>query len=549
MTFNSMRNYTKAVDHTREVITAFEELSNHIKSAEIYSKNFAPAAERGFYDLYKIEADGVRNEFARVRTLVRDNPEQRLRMDSISAILDKQLDTLMVYNISELILKDEGWRLNDLFLLHDVINDGIEHENKLLEKRKQDLQQFTRLNSILSALFSIIAITLILATFFSHLASSKKRIWLEGFLESVLNTSKNGIISYKPIREQGIIKDLKIEFANQPIKDLMGINPEDIVGKELTSFRSWVREAGLLDRFINVASTGIQDEFEIYYNRNGIQRWLLIALAKRQDGLTATFHDITRIKQYEEELKKNILQLQHSNTELEQYAYAASHDLQEPLRKIRIFASQLKDNSSGLDEKGKFFLEKIMTSAARMSNLIRDILGFSSLKKESEFSKTDLNEIVRHCLQDLEMVIQQKNARIITEPLIEIEAIPLQMNQLFYNLLNNALKFAKADLQPEIRISSQLLKPHEVIQYQTLDAKLQYSEIIVTDNGIGFDNIFASQIFGLFKRLGNKQTYTGSGIGLALCRKVVENHKGIIFAHSREGQGASFHIILPVKQA
>jgi PAS domain S-box-containing protein len=550
MSFNSMREYTISVDHTREVITSLEELSNHFKSAEIYSEHYAPVGEQQFFGLFKQEGLEVRKEVADVQRLVNDNPEQKQRVDAIAGIINDQFDTIMIYNISELINKGQGWRLMQLFRLHDMINNAIEHENKLLEGRKKELLEFTKMNKVLSTLFSFIAIALILITFFSHLASSRKRLWLEGFLQSVLNTSKNGIISYKPISENGRITDFKIEFANKPIKELLGVNPEDVVGKRLSEFSSYVGEAGLLDRFIQVEETGIHDEFESHYATDGKDSWLFISLAKRQDGLTATFHDITKIKQYEEELKKNIVQLQHSNSELEQYAYAASHDLQEPLRKIRIFASQLKDTSSAhLDEKGIFFLDKIMSSAARMSNLIRDILGFSSLKKEHGFTTTKLEEIVNQCLQDLEMAIAQKNARVIVDPLPEIEAISLQMNQLFYNLVNNALKFSRPDVPPVIKIHSERLQAQDVMQYKTLNTKLEYCEITVSDNGIGFDNVFASQIFGLFKRLGNKQAYSGSGIGLALCRKVVENHNGIIFAHSHEGEGATFHIILPLKQA
>jgi PAS domain S-box-containing protein len=548
ISFNRMREYTVSVDHTREVISGFSELSNHFKSAEIFSEKYAPVGDHNFYDLYKEEGLKVNDDIAKLKVLTNDNPQQAARLDSIRNIISEQWQAVITYNIAELINQGEGKRLKELFNMHALINRGIEHEKALLEERKKDLGQFTRMNSVLSALFSFIAITIILVTFLSNLAAGRKRKWLEGFLESVLNTSKNGIVSYKPILENGKIIDLKVEFANQPIKDLLGINPEEVVGKQLSQFPSYVRQAGLLDRFIRAAETGEPDEFESYYNNQGIQRWIYISLAKRQDALTATFHDITRIKQAEEELKKNITQLQHSNSELEQYAYVASHDLQEPLRKIRIFASQMKDaTAEKLDEKSRFYLDKIISSAARMSNLIRDILGFSSLKKENTFTKTNLNEIIQHCIQDLEVVIAQKNAEIVTGQLHEVEAIALQMNQLFYNLINNALKFTKPGEKPIIKIHSEILKPHEVIQYKTLDPQLKYCEIVISDNGIGFDNAFASQIFGLFKRLGNKQTYGGSGIGLALCRKVVENHNGIIYAHSKEGEGANFHIILPLE--
>jgi two-component system CheB/CheR fusion protein len=183
-----------------------------------------------------------------------------------------------------------------------------------------------------------------------------------------------------------------------------------------------------------------------------------------------------------------------------------------------------------------------------MSNLITDILSFSSLRREPEFVTVDLNQVLKNIMIDLDLLIAQKNAKIISDKLPVIEAIPLQMHQLFYNLLNNALKFTNNELIPEISISSFHLPPAEIEKYPTLDPSLSYCKICVADNGIGFDPEFSEQIFGLFKRLGPKQASSGSGIGLALCRKVIGNHHGIIYADGKMNKGAVFHIILPTTQ-
>ena len=303
----------------------------------------------------------------------------------------------------------------------------------------------------------------------------------------------------------------------------------------------------MFDKYVQVIETGIPVEFETLYSRHQKQKYFLVSLAKLKDGVTASFHDITELKVYENELKENIRELERSNVELEQYAYAASHDLQEPLRKIRAFGSFLQDTqASKLDEKGQQQLKKIIDAAERMSSLIKDILSFSSIRKEELFTDTDLNAVLEGVLQDLDLVITQKQAIITHDTLPVIKAIPLQMNQLFYNMLNNSLKFARADRRPEILIKCRKLaedeKPNEAL------INTNYYEITISDNGIGFKQEYVDQIFGLFKRLNDKQYYPGSGIGLALCRKVVDNHHGSITASGRDNEGATFYIHLPEQQ-
>jgi signal transduction histidine kinase len=199
-----------------------------------------------------------------------------------------------------------------------------------------------------------------------------------------------------------------------------------------------------------------------------------------------------------------------------------------------------------LDEKGRQHLEKIIKSAERMSVLIKDILSFSSMRREEDFVETDLNKIIESSLSDFDLSITQRGAVIEKDNLPTIEAIPLQMSQLFYNLFNNSLKFAKQGQKPQIRITSSMVT-EEKRRTLNLTENTVYYEIIFSDNGIGFSQEYADQIFGLFKRLNDKQYYPGSGIGLALCKKVVENHNGLMYAKGKENGGASFFIYLPQK--
>lgn len=242
-------------------------------------------------------------------------------------------------------------------------------------------------------------------------------------------------------------------------------------------------------------------------------------------------------------------QLQRSNEDLAQYAHVASHDLQEPLRKIRMFSGMLKDRSGALPANDSL-VAKINQSAERMSLLIKDLLDYSRLLKTEELKKpVDLNEVLREVLVDFELKIQEQKARIEVGTMPVMEAVPLQMNQLFFNLIGNALKFSVPDRAPVIRLNATAMSPHEVNNYLPFAKPHQhYYHITISDNGIGFEDKYAQQIFEVFKRLHGRDVYPGSGIGLALCRRIVDNHRGHIFATSQPGAGTTFHLILPEKQ-
>jgi PAS domain S-box-containing protein len=226
-------------------------------------------------------------------------------------------------------------------------------------------------------------------------------------------------------------------------------------------------------------------------------------------------------------------ELKKSNAELEQYAYIASHDLQEPLRKIQNFTELLKDNLHDEQAAARYY-EKINTTAQRMSVLIKDVLNYSRLSQVDTLQETvDLNQVLQDIKTDFELTITQKKAVITADPLPVIKGDGQQLRQLFGNLISNSLKFT--DREPAIRITSQLV-----------NGPSPYVQIVFKDNGIGFDQQYAEQVFIAFKRLNNRQLYSGTGIGLALCKKIVERHGGTIRAESKPGEGTVFTITLPV---
>jgi PAS domain S-box-containing protein len=256
-----------------------------------------------------------------------------------------------------------------------------------------------------------------------------------------------------------------------------------------------------------------------------------------------------RIGERTRALNDAISQLERSNLELAQFAYVVTHDLQEPLRKVKTFTDRLMVKASAkLADDERIYLEKIKSSADRMSGLIKDVLNYSILTRSAEpFITTDLDRIARHVLMDFELLIAQKKAVIEIDPLPVIEAVHLQMNQLINNLVGNSLKFTSPEISPVIKISSSGVSMEETAKFHLLPDK-EYMKLSFADNGIGFSQEYAEQVFEIFQRLNGNDEYPGTGIGLALCKKIVVNHKGVIHAESIPGKGATFHIILPVKQ-
>lgn len=253
------------------------------------------------------------------------------------------------------------------------------------------------------------------------------------------------------------------------------------------------------------------------------------------------------VEQRSKELMAANKELESKNKELEQFSYAASHDMQEPLRKVQTFSGLLLErNGEQLDERGREYVNKMTAAVGRMKTLIEDLLLYSQQSTyEREYIPIDLNTIIESIKSDLEMVIEQKGAVIRVEKLPVISGDPTQTRQLFYNLVTNALKFAAPGATPHVTISARIIGEEIFKQKPHLDSSKTFVEISVSDNGIGFRQEYASQIFNLFKRLHAKSDYEGTGIGLSLCKKIVENHGGDIWAEGKEGGGATFKLLLP----
>ena len=296
-------------------------------------------------------------------------------------------------------------------------------------------------------------------------------------------------------------------------------------------------------------------EYRIRSSETGEYRWFLArALPIRdKDGAIVkwfgTFTDIHERKkiseQLEELVKERTNDLERSNDDLRQFAHIASHDLKEPLRKIQVFSGQLlHENQNNLTDRGKIYLEKMENAAGRMSKMIEGILNYSVISdKTQSFERVNLNEIIQGITEDLEIIIKQKNATIKYENLPEVNGIPVLMHQLFYNLVSNALKFSKDGSSPVVEISSrEFINGTDFLKGEK---NFKHVEIEIKDNGIGFQTSESEKIFDIFTRLNSREKFEGTGLGLALCKKIVHRHNGEIYARGMEGVGASFFVVLP----
>lgn len=351
-------------------------------------------------------------------------------------------------------------------------------------------------------------------------------------------------------------------FENQRLREIFDVTDGDDRGayvKVIHPDDLPLREAAYKKAFEN----GVL-EYEVRVrHRNQSFRWVKVkgSILFSENRVPVRLHgvvlDITEQKQFAEELSRQVAErteeltyanklLTRKNEELDQFAYVASHDLREPLRKILIFSNIIEERYA-VPEEVHSYLDKITAAAERMNGLIKSLLDFSRLSlPEERFSSTDLNQVLEQVKGDFEVLIEQKKAVINSTRLAVIQCIPLQLNQLFFNLIGNALKFSHPGIPPVVTITGELLTEKEQQQWAALKPESQYYKIVFSDNGIGFNQEYASKIFTIFQRLNERFQYSGYGIGLALCKKIADNHSGLIFANGQPRSGASFTVILPL---
>ncbi|WP_207493866.1 PAS domain-containing sensor histidine kinase [Aridibaculum aurantiacum] len=378
---------------------------------------------------------------------------------------------------------------------------------------------------------------------------SKELIQQKNLLDSILKHSPAGISVYTAIRNaEGVVVDFQCILANDAAQTYTGLSNEERYSKTVLEITPSLEGSPLHNMAITAVEEGKSFRTE-FYNEN-LQKWLELVVVKMYENhLINVFRDITPIKETQLQLEKHIDDLKRTNSNLEEFAYAASHDLQEPVRKMKIFTDRLKKSlEDQLDAEQEKYFERVEFAVSRMGSLIDDLLLFSFVTKGATFEdEVDLNRKVDLVLQDLELEVEETGAKITIDNLPTISAHKRQLQQLFQNLLTNALKYRKPGVPPEISISCSRLKGSETpVLMPAEHASKEFYKLQIKDNGIGFEEQYATEIFKLFSRL-HGNNYTGTGIGLSIVQKIVENHGGYIWAESKVGEGATFNILFPVE--
>jgi PAS domain S-box-containing protein len=363
------------------------------------------------------------------------------------------------------------------------------------------------------------------------------RSLFEANIDALMTTDPSGIITdiNKPMEAlTGCTRD---ELIGAPFKGYFTDPDRAEAGIKLVLSKKKVTNYELTARDRDGKETVVSYNATTFYDRD-----------RRLQGVFAAARDVTDRKRVEEKLKLYSDKLERSNRELQDFAQVASHDLQEPLRKILSFGDRLKTKASGsLDEDSQNYLQRMCNAAARMQTLITDLMAFSKVETKGQaFVRTDLGVIAKEVSADLETRIEQASGRVEIEALPVIDADPMQMRQLLQNLIGNSLKYYRVGVPPIVRIYSKTVP--KTTESTDEMAPRQLCEILVTDNGIGFDEKYLDRIFTVFQRLHKKGEYEGTGVGLAICRKIVDRHGGTITARSTPGQGTTFVVTMPVTQ-
>jgi PAS domain S-box-containing protein len=349
---------------------------------------------------------------------------------------------------------------------------------------------------------------------------------------TLINSSSLGIITYNASG--------KCISANESISRIIGASIEQLLKQNYNQIESW-KKTGLIESARQAVASGNETRCEIHtMSTFGKEIWLDCRLtpfnSNEEPYLLVSVDDISIPKQAELNMQVYAARLEQSNRDLQEFAYIASHDLQEPLRKVLAFGDRLdRKYKEVLDETGQDYLKRMRDASQRMQTLINDLLSFSRVSTRAQpFTDVDLNLLVQDVISDLENQIDRTQGKVEFNSMPTIDADPTQMHQLLQNLITNALKFHQDDVSPLIQVSAQIL-----------GSKCQ---ICVKDNGIGFEMQYLDRIFKPFQRLHGRQEYEGSGMGLAICRRIVERHAGEITAVSTPGEGSTFIVSLPIHQ-
>ena len=564
----SFINTAEWLSHTHRVLETHESMLRHLMEAESAARGYLITGDELMRDFFQQASAAGTSDGEALRLMLADQPEQRARLKNIQKRMARKLQALR--ELTELrdkegvasVLKRFSTtnQAGSMLELRSLMAEFEREEQRLLDKRSGRTNEIgvETMGTILLGAASTTALLLIAVALILRDIAARRRA--ETQLAQERNLLRNLIDA---IPDHIFVKDREGAYVLDNIAHRRFLNipdTEHLTGR--TMFDFFPKELAAIyhedDQSVLQSNHPILNREEPAVTANGDLIWLSTSKVPLRSmdgtqliGLVCVSANISERKLAEEKLRVFAAQLERSNAELRDFASVASHDLQEPLRKIQAFADRLRLKcGDALEEQGLDYLARMQNAAGRMQTLIQDLLTLSYVTSRAQpFSHVNLGEIIQGVLSDLELRIEQEGAKIEVGALPTIDADPVQMRQLFQNLLSNALKFHKPGHPPEVTVSARVLPAPEP---QTAGAGIGGGEdicqIVVADNGIGFDEQYVEQVFTLFQRLHSREEYEGTGIGLAVCRKIAHRHGGSIVAKSERGQGATFIVKLPVKQ-
>lgn len=559
---SNLTESTNLVVGTYEVNVELEHINSYLSDAESGHRKYTLTKDSLYLEPYLDAREKIKNSSLQLNELIKASAKQKENLTQLNNLIDKLFSNFS--KTDALVNKDEinTETFKTLFFEEKIIldsirqkvNEIIDFENKLLNVRQKDYQsdlRFTPLFFYLVLLVTLVVIIIAFTKINTDLIKIKAKndqllifkgstnqseiigkhgnwVWHVGSNVFTYSDNLYRLLGEEPQSFEATFDNF-LKFVHPEDVDKLRVELEKMTDEEELPFINYriVQKNGTI-KYLKAFG-------KAFYGVNGQKRLL---------GITS---DVTEEVEHFSVLEERNLELERNNKELSAFNYAASHDLQEPLRKIQTFISRLEEKEANkFSDSGHQYLERIKSASSRMRLLIDDLLQFSRTNKpDKEFVMADLNELFENAKQDVAIMILEEKAQITSDTLPKTLVIAFQIQQLFLNLLSNSLKYSNKDKPLIININYSKVKV--IDEPHLLNASnSNYHKIIFTDNGIGFDQKYANKIFDLFNRLHNKQEYSGTGIGLSICKKIIENHKGFIFAKGEINVGSIFTIYLPI---
>jgi len=580
-TYWNINNYIKTVGNIRMVNTTIQstmQVLSLIKDAETGHRGYQLTHDEEYLQPYYGARVSIPVDIAKLDSISEFIPAIKADVDQLRGLVDKQLNTI------EKILQATKWRnselqseeirlmragKNNMDQIREVGDRINRTSRKLVSVALEDEGGFRTLTPINLLVIILIAFGGILLLFTRAVMllderdkksknlemalqdlkeETQKRVHTGNLLRNVLDNSRDGIMAFTAVRDQdNLVTDFDFILVNEASAKMTHQIQDHLIDMKLSDIFP-ENQSQFLSEYVRVVETGVDFRREAEIQLNGQVTWFKILAVKFNDGMVVTLSDISSEKETEHQLRNYTQELKRSNEDLEQFAYVASHDLQEPLRKIRSFGDRLVTKyHDKLDETGKDYIDRMQAASARMQNLIEDLLAFSRITRSSELpGKVELKKVFGEISDDLSDQISREQASLEFQKMPAVLGVKGQIQRLFQNLVSNAIKFRKEEEKPRITVTGEKLTALDVTREFTFTPRYKnYVKITLSDNGIGFDEKYAEQIFNVFQRLHGKNEFEGTGIGLAICKKIVAHHGGLITAKSKEGIGSQFIVILP----